>query len=267
MIGHDGSSHYFAISNTGPPQGLTIQQPSKPQSARKEEKIMQFLRMMNSILESRIETRKRSLKFHIPIALPLSTRLRLFEDDASIVSLQDVWDHYCKERRMEPFDPITLQTERLRQLSAVKAGEEFDDKMAKMEIADEIAAKLCPDTILKRYLERTMPNQTSYWYLRKQITLHMAGFMFISYVLQVAKRNPSRIMLSRSKGSFFATDVLPNMPGPQDEPGRERPVISNDEPVPFRFTPNLQTYVTPIGIEGPLVSSLLAIARCLTEHP
>lgn len=39
----------------------------------------------------------------------------------------------------------------------------------------------------------------------------------------------------------------------------------NNEPVPFRFTPNLQRFITPIGAEGLLASSMLAIARCLTE--
>lgn len=44
-----------------------------------------------------------------------------------------------------------------------------------------------------------------------------------------------------------------------------KPEFVNAEAVPFRFTPNLQRFITPIGTEGLLTSSMLAIARCLTE--
>lgn len=44
-----------------------------------------------------------------------------------------------------------------------------------------------------------------------------------------------------------------------------KPEFFNNEAVPFRFTPNLQRFITPIGTEGLLTSSVMAIARCLTE--
>ena len=44
-----------------------------------------------------------------------------------------------------------------------------------------------------------------------------------------------------------------------------KPEFVNAEAVPFRFTPNLQRFITPIGTEGLLTSSMMAIARCLTE--
>ena len=41
--------------------------------------------------------------------------------------------------------------------------------------------------------------------------------------------------------------------------------ISLIEIVPFRFTPNLQDYVTPIGTDGVLLSTIVASARCLAR--
>lgn len=35
--------------------------------------------------------------------------------------------------------------------------------------------------------------------------------------------------------------------------------------LPFRLTPNLQEFITPIGIEGLLTASMLALGRGLTE--
>lgn len=43
------------------------------------------------------------------------------------------------------------------------------------------------------------------------------------------------------------------------------PLFGNGEAIPFRFTPNIQEFITPIGIEGLFTSCLMATARCLTE--
>jgi phosphatidylinositol kinase/protein kinase (PI-3 family) len=42
------------------------------------------------------------------------------------------------------------------------------------------------------------------------------------------------------------------------------PVLIGTE-LPFRLTPNLQDFITPIGIEGLLTASMLALGRGLTE--
>jgi hypothetical protein len=37
------------------------------------------------------------------------------------------------------------------------------------------------------------------------------------------------------------------------------------EAVPFRLTPNLQHFITPVGIEGVFAASLMAMGRCLAD--
>lgn len=61
-------------------------------------------------------------------------------------------------------------------------------------------------------------------------------------------------LLPESSPRFFPAAIVPN-----------KPEFVNAEAVPFRFTPNLQRFITPIGTEGLLTSSMMAIARCLTE--
>lgn len=43
------------------------------------------------------------------------------------------------------------------------------------------------------------------------------------------------------------------------------PIIGSPDIVPFRLTPNLQHFIGPIHTEGLFVSSLMAIARSLTD--
>ena len=42
-------------------------------------------------------------------------------------------------------------------------------------------------------------------------------------------------------------------------------VLEVTEAVPFRLTPNLQHFITPVGLEGIFSASLMAIARSLAD--
>lgn len=41
--------------------------------------------------------------------------------------------------------------------------------------------------------------------------------------------------------------------------------LEANRPVPFRLTPNIAEYLSPIGIAGPLTASVIATARCLVQ--
>lgn len=125
---------------------------------------------------------------------------------------------------------------------------------------------------------KTMSSPSELWHVRKQMTLQMASFIFATYILCVGSRVPSRIHISRSTGNLYTSDMLPCVSAllfstPSTRWLTRLPLaipmnkaeFTNVEPVPFRFTPNLQRFVTPIGTEGLLTTSMLAIARCLTE--
>lgn len=140
---------------------------------------------------------------------------------------------------------------------------------------------MVPDDILKRYMIKSMGSPSELWHIRKQMTLQMAAFIFLTYMMSMGSRVPSRIHISRSTGKISTSDMLPCRFDPRAScvygfntdfmhlsslaiiPSK--PELINNEAVPFRYTPNFQRFITPIGTEGLLTSSMLAIARCLTE--
>ncbi|KAK4700569.1 transformation/transcription domain-associated protein, partial [Phenoliferia sp. Uapishka_3] len=247
ILGHDGSVHRFAI-----------QVPSV-RTSRREERIMQLFRMLNCPLATRKESRKRNLFFHIPIVVPLAPGVRLVENDASVTSLQDIYELYCESKGMQKEEPILTHTEKLRFLHRQNpplGRQEIWN--GRQDIAEEIRTKMVPDDLLKNYMIKTMQSPSELWHIRKQMTLQMASFIFATYVMSMGARVPSRIHISRSSGKMYTSDMLPSIVP-------NKPEFVNTEAVPFRFTPNLQRFITPIGTEGLLTSSMLAIARCLTE--
>lgn len=107
---------------------------------------------------------------------------------------------------------------------------------------------------------KTMSSAAHLWHIRKQMMLHYASFVFMTYIFFMGNRSPGRIYFSRSNGSLHTTDMLASFSNPN-----QRPEFGHTEPVPFRFTPNIQRFFTAIGAEGVISSALLAIARALVE--
>ena len=122
---------------------------------------------------------------------------------------------------------------------------------------------------------RTMDGPAELWRMRKAFTLQLASVSFMTYVVSVTSRQPARFHISRTTGQIYMSEVLPGRCSIHVEigylsscdPGVSStvPIFASNESVPFRFTPNLQNFVTPIGTEALLVPGIVAIARALTK--
>ena len=77
------------------------------------------------------------------------------------------------------------------------------------------------------------------------------------YILKVGGRAPTKILFSKSTGNITQIDFFPTF----DPQG----VIDCPEPVPFRLTRNLNTFLTPFGVEGMFVACMSAAARALVQ--
>lgn len=94
--------------------------------------------------------------------------------------------------------------------------------------------------------------------MRKQFTTQLAATCFMTYILCLTSRLPSRFHLSRATGQIAMSELLPSS-------SSQAPVFASSDVVPFRMTPNLQRFIGSIFQEGILIPSLMAIGRGLTE--
>ncbi|KAJ3171894.1 hypothetical protein HDU87_008212 [Geranomyces variabilis] len=250
--GHDGSFYPFSV-----------QHPAQ-RHCRREERIMQLFRILNSVLERRNETRRRNISFHLPIVVPLAPSVRLVEDDPSYITLQEVWEQYCATKQQHKDVSIMYSINRLRDVYSSEecARRGKMDKVEvlnlKAELLEDIATKFMPETILTKYMSKTLTSYGDLWTMRKQFTHSLASNTFMTHVLSVGQRSPHKISISRNTGNIWFSDLLPGLAATTS-------LFANSEPVPFRFTPNIQHFLTPIGVEGVFATSLQAIGRALTE--
>jgi transformation/transcription domain-associated protein len=66
---------------------------------------------------------------------------------------------------------------------------------------------------------RTMDDSGDLWRMRKQFTLQLASLSFMTYVLCLSSRSPSRFHMSRATGLIAMTELLPGKDSSQAEPG------------------------------------------------
>ncbi|KAI0832419.1 atypical/PIKK/TRRAP protein kinase [Trametes gibbosa] len=252
--GHDGSTTSFAV-----------QLPSG-RHCRREERTMQIFRVLNSTLSRKKETRKRNLHFHLPAAVSCAPNLRLLQNDSSYITLGDIYDKHCEDSGMAREEPVMMSGEKVKvamrefkqkngRLVSPNKGEFY---MLKKELLDDVVAKTCSEDILSRYMIRTMNGPSELWRMRKEFALQLASVSFMTYLLCLGSRLPSRFHWSRSTGQIAMSEILPGLTS-------QAPYFTSPDAVPFRFTPNLQHLLGPILTEGILASGIMSIGRCLTE--
>ena len=62
----------------------------------------------------RKESRKRNLHFHLPAAVSCAPNLRLLQNDASYISLGDIYDQHCEDSGMAREEPILMIGEKVK---------------------------------------------------------------------------------------------------------------------------------------------------------
>ena len=237
-----------------------IVQHSSSRHARTEERILQLFRLLNGVLERKKETRKRNLFFHTPAMVPVSPHVRIVQDDPTYASLEEVYEEHCARRGQHYDEPIVLFRDKLRTFSQ-RPTQSKDKRIEyltfRVDVFDEVSSKLVPATILSEYMAKHMATATDLWMFKKQFTTQLAAATFMTNSLFVGHRTPHKLNFAKSSGNVFVTELQPvfNNAG----------LLDSIEAVPFRLTPNMQTFLTADGIEGPFSNSLMVIARSLLE--
>ncbi|EGW30360.1 uncharacterized protein SPAPADRAFT_143045 [Spathaspora passalidarum NRRL Y-27907] len=252
--GHDGSLHTFAV------------QFPAARHCRREECVFQLFRIFNDSISRKVETRRRNIQFTLPVAVPLSPHIRIVKDDSRDITLQKVYEDFCKKKGVSRDEPFIYTVKKLR--------DAYDPRLPKpdlasirVEILGAIQALLVPSTVLKNYFVGLYPNFEDFWLFRKQFTSQYASFIFITYMMCVNARQPQKIHVNKGSGNVWTSDMLPcKLPSKGvDTSQKPTPIFVNAEQVPFRLTPNIQKLIGESNLEGILSVYILCIARALME--
>lgn len=245
--GHDGHAYPFKIVNP------------TPRSSRREERLVQFYTLVNDIFEHRRECRRRRLSINLPSLVPISNVVRLASTDFSNVSLYQIYEQFCLKANQSkdlPYDLFTNSLSKFVREGGQKSSEQVVNY--KVELLEQIANELVPDTVLSLYFSKRMKTVSDFWYLRKQFASSLATNEFMNYTMAIANRTPQKVFVSCRTGNVLGEELWPNfLPTEQ--------VFRKDEEVPFKLTPNIQNMLTLVGLEGIYSTALIVLARSLLE--
>ncbi|EZA54681.1 Transformation/transcription domain-associated protein [Ooceraea biroi] len=242
--GHNGRLYPYLVVNDA---GLG--------DARREERLLQLLRMLNHYLSKQKETSRRFLHFTVPRLVAVSPQMRLVEDNPAVVSLLDIYKQGCAKSGIEHDAPIARYYEKL---AAVQARGAQASHQVLRDILKEVETSMVSKSMLKNWAVKAFPGATDYWTFRKIFTLQLSLNCFAEYVLHLTRLNPDMMYIHQDSGliniAYFKFDI--------DDTSGE---LDANRPVPFRLTPNILEFLTATGVCGPLTASTIATARCLVQ--
>uniref|UniRef100_A0A803TE16 Transformation/transcription domain associated protein n=1 Tax=Anolis carolinensis TaxID=28377 RepID=A0A803TE16_ANOCA len=242
--GHNGKIYPYLVMNDA---CLT--------ESRREERVLQLLRLLNPCLEKRKETTKRHLFFTVPRVVAVSPQMRLVEDNPSSLSLVEIYKQRCAKKGIEHDSPISRYYDRLATVQA--RGTQASHQVLR-DILKEVQGNMVPRSMLKEWALHTFPNATDYWTFRKMFTIQLALIGFAEFVFHLNRLNPEMLQIAQDTGklnvAYFRFDI-------NDATGD----LDANRPVPFRLTPNISEFLTTIGVSGPLTASMIAVARCFAQ--
>ena len=208
--------------------------------------------------------------------IPLAPSIRLVQEDAHYISLQGIYEDHCRRHGLNKDDPVLFTMEKLRAMAEMRNNvrnlsfessfhtdihyQKYPDQAhhLRMEAFTAIQEKLLPKTIALEYFQQIYSSFADFWLFRRQSSHQYAGLTFMTFIMHMNNRFPHKISIARDSGNIWGSELISQI-------SPSKPIFLNPEPVPFRLTPNIQTLMGPIAIEGIYSCAIMAIARCLTE--
>ncbi|XP_048580263.1 transformation/transcription domain-associated protein isoform X2 [Nematostella vectensis] len=223
--------------------------------SRREERILQLLRLLNLYFEKRKEACKRHLLFSVPRVVAVSPQMRLIEDNPSFISLREILGKRCDRKHIEADSPIALYYERL---AAVQSRGLQVTHQVLRDILREIQSTMVPEIMLKEWAQYTYADPTDYWTFRKQFCVQLTLLCFAEFTLHLTRLGSEMLQVAQDSGRLTVTYFRFEIDDSKGE-------LDANRPVPFRLTPNMAEFVTPLGVSGVMSASMVAAARCLVE--
>lgn len=255
----EGRLHVFAVQNPA------------ARHSRREERIFQLLRFLNSVIERKKETRRREISFAVPDIVPLSGHVRIIADSPSFISLEDLLSEHLKKRQtstpmLGDCESLILHVRervvaQMMQLPAHSIDSSAPRKPSpdsinvKTDVLEEICNLIESRSLLQRHFSKILDSPAAYWRLRKRFTQQYAAYCFANYTLSLSHRFPHKTLICQKSGNVVQVDILPT--------ANNVGLLTLIEAVPFRLGSALQSFITTVGLEGPFASSLMALGIAL----
>ncbi|KAJ2064803.1 transcription-associated protein 1 [Coemansia sp. S146] len=240
--GGDGSIIHFSVQN------LTSRH------HHQEERWVQLYRNLDAAGEQDCDTwEQHRLAFHLPTIVSLAPHIRLVQEQPNMFTLQDVYDSACARNGNAEIAPVLYFVRQMRTLIAQLSSAEE----ANLVLFEQVCQRLVPASLLSDDVRLHAASPMDYWLYRENFSYQTSVGIALAYMIASTQRTPAKLGISRTTGNICLSDLVPT----QATPG----LMHSMEPVPFRLTPNIQAFVTELGLEGIVPFAIYKVMSRFTE--
>merc|ERR1711968_321083 len=122
-----------------------------------------------------------------------------------------------------------------------------------------ICDTLCNPGSVTEYLTNRLPTAEARWAVRNQLTKQWAISSLLLHVFHVGRRDPSKFVFATDTGNLLCLNFNP-------EYHRDTGRLLETDHVPFRMTPSIQHFMSPVGVLGAFTETMLCMADGLHER-
>ncbi|KAJ1736005.1 transcription-associated protein 1 [Coemansia biformis] len=243
--GSDGSLARFSVQHLA------------SHSAHQDERWAQLFRNLDAACEEdRGAWEQRQVALHLPTIVSLAPHIRIVQEKPDAFTLQEVYDRACANSGTPEIAPALYAVGRIRDLAAQLPSAADANEM----LFEQICQHIVPASLLQDDVRVHTASPMELWLYRESFTYQLSVSIALTYMIACAQRTPAKLSISRATASICLHDLAPA----QATPG----LFHSKESVPFRLTPNIQAFVTELGLEGIVPFAIHKVAQRFTgpEH-
>ena len=217
---------------------------------RLDERIMQFFRLINSLLKK--ESVFNSNLIEAMSVIPLSVSHGLVQWVRGTDTLRSIIEQYRTLHRMDPLEEYGL-------IEKFATGSfDYMQPIQKTNIIEQIF-QLVPDTDLANFFWLKADNVETWMKQTNNFAISTAMTSIVGYIIGLGDRHPSNLLIDRFTGKAIHIDF-----GDCFERAANRPFLP--EVVPFRLTRMMVKAMGPAGVDGIFRTSFVNMSSLLREN-
>jgi transformation/transcription domain-associated protein len=252
MVGNDGKTYNFSL------------QWALPYWTRTEERTAQLYSIIDKILRQETKSSRSFLSVQPTAVVPIAQRLRITEEDNSRISLDEVFRRWCEKRRKDYLTPVQcFHDEFSKHLEAAKKLELPDDDAkanaelnARLQAFNKVSETCVDKNMLMEFIYERLDGPEQLFHFRRNYAGQLSTDALIQHSCCVVERTPSRSVLLQRNGHVLTPDYRFEY----NNHGFLEP-----RKIPFRLTPNIQTLIGRLLIDGRLIPSMGTVASALDK--
>lgn len=213
----------------------------KRDDTRKDAKVFEFTNMINRLLASNPDARKRNLVIENYSVIPLAEDMGVIEFVQDVATMKSVIQFQQKKAGIVSNDrKVFMKIDEAQKVVKAKYPAEPADLEALMSLYNKICEELSP--VLHQWFIQQFSDPAVWYMARKNYTRTSAVMSIVGYVIGLGDRHCENILFFKKNGATLHIDF--------DCLFEKGATLPTPEIVPFRLTQNMVDAMGITGIEG-----------------